>query len=71
MPVVKDVLKNGAHLLLPIGLLVYFLVSGYTATTACFWSIVGLFIVSFLKKAAVPAPKISSPSVKRRPRRRL
>lgn len=54
MPVVKDVLKNGAHLLLPIGLLVYFLVSGYTATTACFWSIVGLFIVSFLKKSSRP-----------------
>ena len=54
MPVVKDVLKNGAHLLIPIGLLVYFLVSGYTATTACFWSIVGLFIVSFMKKSSRP-----------------
>lgn len=50
----KDVLKNGAHLLIPIGLLVYFLVSGYTATTACFWSIVGLFIVSFMKKSSRP-----------------
>ncbi|MDO4987592.1 MAG: TRAP transporter fused permease subunit [Synergistes sp.] len=54
MPNVKQVLKNGAHLLLPIGLLVYFLISGYTATTACFWSIVGLFIVSFLKKSSRP-----------------
>ncbi|MCD7952914.1 MAG: TRAP transporter fused permease subunit [Synergistaceae bacterium] len=54
MPVVKDVLKNGAHLLIPIALLVYFLVSGYTATTACFWSILGLLLVSFLKKSSRP-----------------
>lgn len=54
LPVVKEVLKNGAHLLVPIIALVYFLISGYTAATACFWSIVGLFAVSFLKKSSRP-----------------
>ena len=54
MPVVKDVLKKGAHLLIPIFALVYLLVSGYTAATACFWSIIGLFAVSFLHKESRP-----------------
>lgn len=54
MPVVKEVLKKGVHLLVPIGALVYFLLSGYTATTACFWSIAGLFVVSFLRKESRP-----------------
>ena len=54
MPVVKEVLKKGAHLLIPIITLVYFLISGYTAATACFWSIVGLFVISFLRKESRP-----------------
>ena len=54
MPVVRDVLKKGAHLLVPIIALVYLLVSGYTAATACFWSIIGLFVVSFLHKESRP-----------------
>jgi len=54
MPVVKDVLKKGAHLLIPIGALVYFLLSGYTASTACVWSIVGLFAVSLWRKESRP-----------------
>lgn len=54
MPVVKEVLRKGAHLLIPIITLVYFLVSGYTAATACFWSIVGLFAISFLRKESRP-----------------
>lgn len=54
MPDVKKVLKNGAHLLIPIVVLVYFLISGYTAATACFWSIIGLFVISFLRKESRP-----------------
>lgn len=54
MPVVKEVLKKGVHLLIPIVTLVYFLVVGYTAATACFWSIVGLFAISFLRKESRP-----------------
>ena len=54
MPVVKEVLKKGTHLLVPIVALVYLLISGYTAATACFWSIIGLFAVSFLHKESRP-----------------
>ncbi|MCL1874810.1 MAG: TRAP transporter fused permease subunit [Synergistaceae bacterium] len=54
MPVVKEVLKKGAHLLIPIIALVYLLVVGYTAATACFWSIVGLFVISFFHKESRP-----------------
>lgn len=54
MPVVREVLRKGTHLLLPIVTLVYLLISGYTASTACFWSIVALFAISFLRKESRP-----------------
>ena len=54
MPVTKEVLKKGSHLLIPIIALIYLLAIGYTASYACFWSILGLFAVSFLKKNSRP-----------------
>lgn len=52
LPVLRNVLKEGFHLVVPIILLVAFLVAGYTASLACFWAIVGLFGISFLKKSS-------------------
>jgi TRAP transporter 4TM/12TM fusion protein len=55
MPVIKEVLKKGFHLLIPIIVLIYLLIVGYTASTACFWSIIGLFAISFLHKESRPS----------------
>jgi TRAP transporter 4TM/12TM fusion protein len=54
MPIVKEVLKRGWHLLIPLFVLIYMLVSGYTAATACFYAIVGLFAISFLHRDSRP-----------------
>jgi len=54
MPSTKAVLKKGFHLLIPIITLIYWLASGYTASLACFWSIIALFTISFFKKSSRP-----------------
>jgi len=57
MPNAWEVLKKGFHLLIPIITLVYWLAAGYTASRACFWAIISLFAISFLKKSSRPKPE--------------
>ena len=48
LPKVKNVIRHGWHLLLPIVLLVVLLAFGYSPTMAVFWSIVSLVVASWL-----------------------
>jgi len=48
LPVVKDVLRRGWHLLLPIALLIGILAFGYSPTMAVFYSIISLVVASWL-----------------------
>lgn len=50
IPKLIPVLKAGGHLVLPIGFLLYFLITGYTPARASFMAIIVLIIVSFLRK---------------------
>ncbi|MCD8164361.1 MAG: TRAP transporter permease [Synergistaceae bacterium] len=48
IPKVRVVLRNGAHLLLPILALIVFLALGYSPTIAVFWSIIAIIVFSWL-----------------------
>jgi TRAP transporter 4TM/12TM fusion protein len=50
LPKVKDVLKKRGHLLIPLFVIMFTLVSGYTVMRAGFNGIASLFILSFIKK---------------------
>lgn len=48
LPKAGQVLKKGAHLLLPIVILIVFLALGYSPTLAVFWSILAIIVFSWL-----------------------
>lgn len=50
IPRVWDVVKSGWYFLIPIGVIVYFLMNGYSPSMAGFWAIVASFLVSILNK---------------------
>ncbi len=47
LPKVGTVLRKGAHLLLPIVILIVFLAYGYSPTLAVFWSILAIIVFSY------------------------
>lgn len=49
LPSLRKVVKEGFHLLLPVVLIVYFILAGYTPTNAAFWASVSVVLVSALK----------------------
>lgn len=50
LPDTRTVLKERGHLLIPLGVIIYFLVKGYTPTFSAFYGIVSTVIVSALRK---------------------
>jgi len=48
-PLLKN-LKEGGHLLIPAGILLYLLIQGYSPMKAGFWSIVAIFVCSALRR---------------------
>jgi TRAP transporter 4TM/12TM fusion protein len=57
IPKVMDVLKKGAHLLIPVIILVSMLVTGVTPLYAAVWSMIGTVIVSWFRKDTRMGPK--------------
>ncbi|MBT2686718.1 TRAP transporter permease [Bacillus sp. ISL-47] len=51
LPDIKKVFLERAHLLLPIALLLYMLLAGYTPIYSAFFSIIATYAVSFLRKS--------------------
>ncbi|NEU32257.1 TRAP transporter permease [bacterium LRH843] len=51
LPDLKKIFKERAHLLLPIVLLLYLLLAGYTPIYSAFFSIVAVYLCSFMKKS--------------------
>lgn len=51
LPDIKEVLRNGWYLMIPIVALIAFLMMSWSANKAVFWSIIMLFAISFVKKA--------------------
>lgn len=51
LPKVKDIMRRGWHLLLPIALLIVILAFGYSPTMAVFYSILSLIVASWLGAA--------------------
>lgn len=50
LPKLKDVLRKRGHLIIPIALLVYLLIRGYTPLYAAFFSIIAAIVVSTFSK---------------------
>lgn len=50
VPKLKDVLREGGHLFLPVIVLVYLLVSGTTPLYAAVWGILSAVLISFLRR---------------------
>jgi len=50
LPQTLEVLRGGWHLLIALGVLVYFLIAGYTPMLSAFWGIAALFALSFVNK---------------------
>ncbi|AEA34203.1 TRAP transporter permease [Hippea maritima] len=57
IPSVKEVFKKGWHFLIPLVVLVYLLVSGYTPTYAAIISIVAVVVSSWIRKNSRMGPK--------------
>ncbi|KKM10124.1 C4-dicarboxylate ABC transporter permease [Clostridiales bacterium PH28_bin88] len=51
LPNTRSVLKERGHLLLPLAVIIYFLVKGYTPTFSAFYGIVAAVLVSSLRKS--------------------
>ncbi|MED1644413.1 TRAP transporter permease [Brevibacillus agri] len=51
LPNIKQEVKARIHLLIPLIILVYYVMSGYSLMTAAFYSIVATVVLSFLRKA--------------------
>jgi len=49
LPKVTDVLLHDGHLLIPLGVVLYALLSKYTPLAAAFWGVISVFAVSFLR----------------------
>lgn len=50
LPRVRQTMKWGGHLLIPIGVILYLMVLFYTPMVAGFWAVVALVILSFVRK---------------------
>lgn len=50
LPDVKQALRESGFLLLPVVLLIYLILDGYSPTFSAFWSIMSLFVVSSFRK---------------------
>lgn len=57
LPNLRDTLKRGSHMLIPLPVLVIFLLKGYSIQTTVFWVIMLTFILSFLRSATRFTPK--------------
>lgn len=57
LPDVKETLKEGAHFLLPLVVLVVMLMRGYTASLAAVFGIISVILVSWVKKETRMGPK--------------
>jgi len=51
LPRLWDTVKSSGHLLLPIILLIYLLIVGYTAMKAGFWAVIAVVVISSIKKS--------------------
>jgi len=51
LPDVKEGLKKRAHLLVPLGILIWAILSGYSVTTSAFWAILAVVAISYLRRA--------------------
>ena len=51
-PNLKQTLRDGIHLILPLFALIYFLVAGFTAFRAAFYAIVAVLVSSLLRKSS-------------------
>jgi TRAP transporter 4TM/12TM fusion protein len=51
-PNLKKTLLEGIHLILPLFALIYFLVSGFTASLAAFYAILSVVVSSFVRKSS-------------------
>ncbi|MCL6448552.1 MAG: TRAP transporter permease [Armatimonadetes bacterium] len=50
LPNLRQVLREGGHFLIPLGVLVYFLILQYTPIRAGFYAILAMFVVSFFRR---------------------
>lgn len=50
LPQTFEVLRGGWHLLIALGVLIYFLIAGYTPMLSAFWGITALFALSFINR---------------------
>jgi len=57
LPDLKKVLYTRGHLVIPIGVIIYFLVEGKTPLFSAFWGIVIAFAVSFIRKETRTKPR--------------
>ena len=51
------VLKRGGHLALPLGVIIYMLIAGYSAMRAAFYGIISIIVVSYFRKESRMTPK--------------
>ncbi|SDG31222.1 MULTISPECIES: TRAP transporter permease [Thalassobaculum] len=56
LPRALEVLKDGWHLLFALGVLIFFLVTGYTPMKSAFWGILALVGLSFIRPATRMSP---------------
>lgn len=57
IPKMRDVMKNGWHFFVPIVMMVYLMVKGYSPAMVGFWAIVVAFLMSMVKKENRMSPK--------------
>jgi len=60
LPKLSQTLKQGGHLFLAIGVLLYFLIRGYSIQTAIMWTIIITFLLTFVKKDTRLTPQVFS-----------
>lgn len=51
LPAFKKIFKERGHLLLPVVLLLWMLIEGFTPVYAAFFSIIGTYLISFVRKS--------------------
>jgi TRAP transporter 4TM/12TM fusion protein len=56
LPQTFEVLRRGWHLLIALGVLIYFLIAGYTPMLSAFWGIAALFALSFINRETRLSP---------------
>jgi TRAP transporter 4TM/12TM fusion protein len=56
LPQTFEVLRGGWHLLIALGVLVHFLIAGYTPMLSAFWGIAALFALSFINRETRLSP---------------